>query len=86
MLLHTSKYKKFNARQRLGKMNAVRRFLFALQTNWYQLESVPWLVDTMKLIVQSDLSTNDVIKPLVAYLAANLHQGDACSHFWWFAV
>ncbi len=75
MLLQKSKHKKFNASQRLGKMNIVRKLLFALQTDWYQLESVPWMIDTLQLVAQTELSTDNVIKPLVQYLAANLHHG-----------
>ncbi|EKM53226.1 uncharacterized protein PHACADRAFT_210920 [Phanerochaete carnosa HHB-10118-sp] len=73
MLLRTSKYKKFNIKQRLGKMNIVRKFIFALQTDWYTSESVPWLIETLKVVAEAQFSTEDVIKPTVAYLAANLH-------------
>lgn len=73
MLLRTSRYKKFNIKQRLGKMNIVRKFIFALQTDWYQSESIPWLIDTLKVVAEAQFSTDDVIKPIVAYLAANLH-------------
>ena len=75
MLLRTSKYKKFNVKQRLGKMNVVRKFLFALQTDWYQGESIPWVVETLKVVAEATFSTDDTIKPIVAYLAANLHPG-----------
>lgn len=75
MLLSASKYKKFNAKQRLGKMNVVRKFLFALQTDWYPQDSMPWFIDTLKVIAEANFSTDDVIKPIVAYLAANLHPG-----------
>lgn len=75
MLLRTSKYKKFNMKQRLSKMNIVRKFLFAIQTDWYQLETIPWVIETLKLVAESHFSTDEVIKPLVSYLAANLHPG-----------
>ena len=75
MLLRTSKYKKFNVKQRIGKMNVVRKFLFALQTDWYLSESIPWLIETLKVVAEATFSTDDVIKPIVAYLAANLHPG-----------
>ena len=75
MLLRTSKYKKFNVKQRLSKMNVVRKFLFALQTDWYSLESIPWLIETLEVVAEATFSTDDVIKPVVAYLAANLHPG-----------
>ena len=75
MLLQTSKYKRFNTRQRLSKLGLVRKFLYAIQVDWYQLEAVPWLVDKLKIIAQSDFSSDNTIKPIVAYLAANLHAG-----------
>ena len=75
MLLQASKYKRFNVKQRLAKMSLVKKFIFAIQTDWYQLESIPWVVDTLRLIAQADFSTDNTIKPIVAYLAANLHTG-----------
>lgn len=80
MLLRTSKYKKFNVKQRLGKMNIVRKFLFALQTDWYQAEAIPWLIETLEVVAEATFSTDEVIKPIVSYLAANLHPG-ACSNW-----
>ena len=76
MLLQQSKYKRFNASQRLGKMNVVRKLLFAVQTDYYALEAIPWLVDTLRTVAQADLSMNHVFKPLVQYLAAYLHTGE----------
>lgn len=56
-------------------MGIIRRLLFVLQTDWYQLESTPWLIQTLKIVAQAQFTTDDVIKPIVAYLAANLHEG-----------
>lgn len=46
------------------------------------------LVDTLKIITQANFSRDDAIKPLVTYLAANLHDGtlnpflnDPCAQF-----
>ena len=75
MLLQTSKYKRFNTRQRISKLGLVRKFLYAIQVDWYQLEAIPWLVETLKTITQSDFSPDNTIKPIVSYLAANLHGG-----------
>ncbi|KAJ3536167.1 hypothetical protein NM688_g6872 [Phlebia brevispora] len=72
-LLQKSKYKRFNSTQRLGKMNIVRKLLFALQTDYFPLEAVPSLIETLRIIAQTHLSLNGVFKPLVQYLAANLH-------------
>ena len=79
MLLQQSKYKRFNSSQRLGKMNVIRKLIFAIQTDFYPLESVPWLIDTLRVVAQADLTLNHVYKPLVQYLAASLHAGKA--HF-----
>lgn len=76
MLLQASKYKRFNAKQRLAKFHLIRKFLYAIQVDWYQLESIPWLVDKLKLIAAADFSADTTIKPIVAYLAANLHYGE----------
>ena len=75
MLLQVSKYKRFNSKQRLSKMHLVRKFLFAIQVDWYQLEATPWLVDKLRIVAQSDFSCDNTIKPIVSYLAANLHPG-----------
>ena len=75
MLLQQSKYKRFNSSQRLGKMNVVRKLIFAIQTDFYSLESIPWLIDTLRVVAQADLTINHVFKPLVQYLAASLHAG-----------
>ena len=76
-LLETSKYKRFNLRQRLGKMGIVRKLLFALQTDWYQLESIPWLIQSLKVVAQAHFTADDAIKPIVSYMAANLQEGKA---------
>lgn len=74
-LLQKSKYKRFNSTQRLAKMNVVRKLLFAIQTDYYHLDAMPGLVETLRVIAESDLSLNRVFKPLVQYLAASLHNG-----------
>lgn len=55
--------------------------MYAIQVDWYQLEAVPWLVDTMRVIAQSDFSADNTVKPIVSYLAANLHAGKLDSFF-----
>ena len=54
-------------------MNLVRKVIFAIQTDYYSLESIPWLIDTLRIVAQADLTMNHVFKPLVQYLAAHLH-------------
>ncbi|KAH8103359.1 beach-domain-containing protein [Cristinia sonorae] len=76
-LLHTSKHKRFNLKQCLRKMSLVRKLLFALQTDWYPIESLPWLVEALRVTTEANFTAEDAIKPIVAYLAANLHEGAA---------
>lgn len=75
ILLRDSRFSRFNARQRLGKMNVVRKLLFALQTEWYPHDVIPHLVDAIQVVAQHNFSNDTAIKPLVSYLAANLHEG-----------
>ncbi|KAJ6565477.1 beach-domain-containing protein [Mycena vulgaris] len=74
-LLITSRYKKFNVKQRFAKIGLVRKLLFALQTNWYQPEVIPYVVEALKSAAQANFSKEEAIKPIVSYLAANLHGG-----------
>ncbi|KAJ7856539.1 beach-domain-containing protein [Mycena leptocephala] len=76
-LLITSRYKKFNVKQRFAKIGLVRKLLFALQTNWYQPEVVPYVIEALKAAALANFSKDEAIKPLVSYLAANLHGGGA---------
>ncbi|KZV83556.1 beach-domain-containing protein [Exidia glandulosa HHB12029] len=73
-LLRDNHFARFNARQRLAKLNIVRKLLYALQTDWYQHDVIPQLVDSMKTVAEYNFSTDAAIKPLVSYLAANLHE------------
>ncbi|KAF7319608.1 hypothetical protein HMN09_00301200 [Mycena chlorophos] len=72
-LLITSRYKRFNTKQRFAKIGLVRKLLFALQTNWYGPEVVVHVVQALKSAAQSNFSKDDAIKPIVSYLAANLN-------------
>ncbi|KAF7329558.1 hypothetical protein MKEN_00218700 [Mycena kentingensis (nom. inval.)] len=74
-LLITSRYKRFNVKQRFVKVGLVRRLLFALQTSWYAPEVVVHVVQALKSAAQASFSKEEAIKPIVAYLAANLHSG-----------
>ncbi|TFK65264.1 beach-domain-containing protein [Pluteus cervinus] len=73
-LLLTSRYKKFNGEQRMSKMGVVRKLLFALQTDWYQHDMLPFLIEAIKAAALAHFSKDDAIKPIVSYIAANLHQ------------
>lgn len=54
----------------------MRKLLFALQTDWYGMDSVQWLVEALRVVAEANFSANDAVKPIVAYLAANLHEGE----------
>jgi len=74
-LLQTSRFKKFNAKQRFAKLGLIRKLLFVLQTEWYSHDAIPFVVDALKVVAQANFSADDAIKPMVSYLAANLHEG-----------
>ena len=74
-LLKVSRYRTFNAKQRIAKMGVVRKMLFALQTNWYSQDMIPNLISALQCVAQSWFSADDTIKPIVSFLAANLHEG-----------
>ncbi|KAF6760566.1 hypothetical protein DFP72DRAFT_988225 [Ephemerocybe angulata] len=73
-LLKTSRYKTFNAKQRLSKMNLVRKLLFALQADWYHGEMLHTFMEVLQVASEMIFSKEETIKPLVSYLAANLHE------------
>lgn len=72
-LLDVSRYKRFNARHRLTKLGLVRRMLFVLQLDWFSQDIIPALVDALRAAARNHFSKEDAIKPLVSYLAVNLH-------------
>jgi hypothetical protein len=74
-LLQTSRHRKFNLKQRLSKMGLVRKLLFVLQMDWYGDEAEEWLVDALKCVMGVWFKGEETIKPVVSYLAANLHEG-----------
>jgi hypothetical protein len=74
-LLETSRYKKFNIKQRFAKIGLVRRLLFVLQTDWYQGESLGFLMDAFKVVMNALWTKDETIKPVVSFLAANLQEG-----------
>ena len=74
-LLYTSRFKRFNAKRRFANLGLVRKLLFVLQTDWYQYDMIPFVVDALKITAQVNFSPDDAIKPIVSFLAANLHEG-----------
>ncbi|GLB40924.1 putative WD40 repeats [Lyophyllum shimeji] len=73
-LLQTSRYRRFNSRQKFAKLGLVRKLLFVLQTDWFQHDMISFVLEALKVAVQANFSKDDTIKPVVAYLAANLHE------------
>lgn len=74
-LLQTSRYRRFNSRQRFVKMGLVRKLLFAVQTDWYCRDDLSHLIDALKVVAEANFTKDEAIKPIVSYLAANLHEG-----------
>lgn len=75
-LLETSRYKAFNVTQRFSKLGLVRKLLFALQTDWFSADMIPRLVEALGVACRADFSRDGTIRPVVSYLAANLHEGE----------
>ncbi|KAG5335279.1 hypothetical protein C0989_001571 [Termitomyces sp. Mn162] len=73
-LLQTSRHQKFNNRQKFAKLGLVRKLLFVLQTDWFQREMVHFVLDALRAAIRSHFTKDDTIKPVVAYLTANLHE------------
>lgn len=74
-LLETSKFRRFNVKQRLSKYNLIRKLLFVLQTDIYSNDMIPQLVQIISIYMKHHFVADITIKPIVAYLAANLHEG-----------
>ena len=75
ILMQTSRYKRFNVKQRYHKMGIVRKFLFVLQTDLYQPALLPALTDALRSIVEAHFSPDETIKPILSMIAANVHNG-----------
>ncbi|KAG1898251.1 uncharacterized protein F5891DRAFT_1238965 [Suillus fuscotomentosus] len=71
-LLRASRYRQFTIKMRLSKLGIVRKLLFAIQSVWYPQESIPLVVNTLVLVAQSSFTAEEVIKPIVSYIAATL--------------
>jgi hypothetical protein len=72
-LLLTSKFRRFNAAQRLAKAHLVRKLLFVLHTRWFAAELVPALLQALGAALTALTDASEGVKPLIAFLAANLH-------------
>lgn len=56
-------------------MGLVRKLLFVLQTDWYDMSMTKDIVAILREIILKKWNRDEVAKPIVAYLAANLHEG-----------
>ncbi|KAF8652783.1 hypothetical protein AX16_004175 [Volvariella volvacea WC 439] len=94
VLLVESKYKKFNSQQMIrlsggmsksgakapGQGGLVRRILFAIQAEWFEDDMMVYLMDALKITAtRMGFEKDDVVKPIVSYLAANLHGWEEAS-------
>ncbi|KAJ8072576.1 beige protein-like 1 [Marasmius tenuissimus] len=73
-LIVDSRHASFNNDQRLAKLGLVRRLLFVLQTDWYQHDSLPFVMDALRVAAEASFTKEEAIKPIVTYLAANLRE------------
>ncbi|KAF9449865.1 beach-domain-containing protein [Macrolepiota fuliginosa MF-IS2] len=73
-LFETSRYKAFNITQRLSNLGLVRKLLFVLQTDWFVADIASRIIETLGVVCRADFRRDGTIKPLVSYLAANLHE------------
>lgn len=73
-VVQTSRFKRFNVWQRYTKLGLVRRLLFVLQTDWFERDMAPFVMVALRVIMQAQFTKDGTIKPIVSYLAANLHE------------
>ncbi|QRV82971.1 beige protein [Ceratobasidium sp. AG-Ba] len=77
ILLTTSKFARFTVKSRFQshKIPVVKRLLLAIQLGTFKDEMELRVVGALRVVAQA-MWTPDVIKSIVAYLAANLHTGE----------
>ncbi|KAH9975416.1 beach-domain-containing protein [Lactifluus volemus] len=78
-LVVTSRYRRFNAKQRLSGIGLTRQFLFIWQTSWYTVDSLPFFLKAFKAVMESTFLAEETIKPVLSYLAAHLHDASGVS-------
>ncbi|KIY47744.1 beach-domain-containing protein [Fistulina hepatica ATCC 64428] len=78
ILLDRSRFRAFNV-QRFQKLGFVRKILFVLRTDWYQQETVLPILAALRSAMSARFTKEEVVKPVVSYLAATLHDGTASS-------
>lgn len=75
ILLKQSRYRVFNSKQRISKFGVIRKLLFVLQADWYPQDIIAHLIGAIRDVAQACFSADHTIKPIVSYLASNLHDG-----------
>ena len=68
----------FNVKQRVSSMGLVRKLLFALHADWYSQDVLIHLLEALKVAARAIFDKDDMIKPMVSYLAANLSESKMC--------
>lgn len=76
-LVVTSRYRRFNVKQRLSGISLTRRFLFVWQTSCYAAESSSYFLKSFKAVMESSFFAEDTIKPVLSYVAAHLYDGES---------
>jgi hypothetical protein len=65
----------------MAKTGLVRKLLFVLQTEWYSPDMLPAVVEAIRVSANANFVADEAIKPILTYLAANLHEGWYCSGY-----
>ncbi|CAG8446303.1 7064_t:CDS:10 [Dentiscutata erythropus] len=72
IFIHLSKHHHYNAK-RLSKMHVVKKMLVALKTNVYPKELLTDFIDTLKIVVKYNFTT-EVIRSIVTFLVSTLNR------------
>ncbi|CAG8480599.1 18870_t:CDS:10, partial [Gigaspora margarita] len=72
IFIHLSKHHHYNAK-RLSKMHVVKKMLVALKTNVYPKELLTDFIDTLKIVVKYNFTT-EVIRSIVTFLVSTLNK------------
>ncbi|KZT56178.1 beach-domain-containing protein [Calocera cornea HHB12733] len=73
LFLSSSTHRRFNIKHRFAKFGIIRLFLHSLRFTAYPDDIIPNVIDAIRSIILYHFSAEHTIKPLVSYLATNLH-------------
>jgi hypothetical protein len=76
-LLLKSSHKRYNLLRTFQKSNPVRKLLFAIRQNLYELDVLPLAVATLRLFLTSRWSIEEAVKPVFAFLVSSLCSNSA---------